>query len=674
MLGTIENAHWGSASKMRYTMFYVKAHLCASPIRSRIWRVHIACVLTWALATPFAHAVDYAQSRYKDSWLRHPVYGDPSFDAFERVPGNPIHRGAPPFEWPVNGFLFHDPVSSNFYVYVGEYTQGYVGHPSRCVVYRSTDAMRSWTRLGVVLRGDPNTFDKNGHTPDASVVFDAGRYHMVYDWGEPNFNAEGGLAYAWAEKPEGPWHRAPEPITRNTTLPKLLGRYQRTYAATLIRRSSDWLIVGMMDSAPNAWGLFTMTAPRPEGPWSERQLVRHVEREEYYPPLMEYFPAFKQGDYLFTPATSVALNRNFNVLYKVALDQATDPDAWTIAQLGSFWHSEAVENEYYGLWGQTIAGSVDANGKLWAMFNSRDERGMGTVNLATRQWNQPLRERGFVLSGHQGPSFTCLLDSFRQFTLEATMRLHGTVLLMWDYRGVLGPNLPQSDATLHPLVRTSFHAVQFSPSGWQVICGDERGSTTTLASGAVSNHPLWQVTLKHRGDGGLTFLSDGKAVWTSPADEKIVQGDPGAIGLWVEPHTHLSVEKFQVDGDPRPAKLSYLGMESLLGAGENLANWQQRTGSEFRYANGLVAKQPNARVKWNVVGDQVTLWSPRGPEYGETEVRVDGRPLAVTSLYAAKPAPSQPVWTSAKLSGRYHSVVLRARTGLLPVDCLEVGN
>jgi len=625
-----------------------------------------------AVAMQTANATDFAQSRYADLWLRHPVYGDPSFDAFERVPGNPIHRGAPPFEWPVNGFLFQDPVSGHHYIYVGDYTLGYGGRPSRCVLYRSTDGAQTWTNLGAVLQGDPALFDKNGHTPDVSVVYDSGRYHMVYDWGELNFNAEGGLAYAWADKPEGPWQRAPKPITRNTTLPKLLGRYQRTYAATLIRRSHDWLIVAMMDAAPNAWALFTMTAPHPEGPWSERKLVRHVERDEYHPPLMEFFPAFTHQGFLNVPATSVALNRNFNVLFQAPLEHATEPDAWKIAQHGSLWHSEDVENENYGLWGQTFSGSVDANGTLRAMFNSRDAQGMGTVNLARRPWKQPFRERGFVLTGHQGPSFTCLRQTFRQFTLDATLRLRGTASVVWDYRGILGPNLPQSDATLHPLAKTRFQAVQLSPTGWQVILVDEQGRSTTLAAGTVTNHPIWQLNLHHQRDGSLTLRSDGKELWTSPPDARFTRDDPGAIGLWVEPHTHSFVEKFQLDGKTLPAKLSYLGLEALLGAGENLVNWQERSSPEFRYGIGLVAKQPQARVKWNVTGRRLTLWSPRGPDFGETEIRVDGERTTGVNLYAEKPEPSQPVWTSQKLRGSFHGVVWQARTGLLPVDCLQV--
>ena len=86
----------------------------------------------------------------------------------------------------------------------------------------------------MVLRGDMHSFDRGGHTPDVSVVYADGRYHMVYDWGEPDFNAEGGLAYAWAERPEGPWHRAAEPITRNYDSPEA----SRTVSAYLCRHAA----------------------------------------------------------------------------------------------------------------------------------------------------------------------------------------------------------------------------------------------------------------------------------------------------------------------------------------------------------------------------------------------------------------------------------------------------
>jgi hypothetical protein len=43
----------------------------------------------------------------------------------------------------VNSFIFADPVSGNWYIYVGDYPEGYAARPSRCVLLRSTDHPRS---------------------------------------------------------------------------------------------------------------------------------------------------------------------------------------------------------------------------------------------------------------------------------------------------------------------------------------------------------------------------------------------------------------------------------------------------------------------------------------------------------------------------------------------------
>jgi len=53
---------------------------------------------------------DPAKSRHRDQWLHHPLVGDPSWDSFQREPGNPVYIGKEPYLWPVNGFLW--PVSA----------------------------------------------------------------------------------------------------------------------------------------------------------------------------------------------------------------------------------------------------------------------------------------------------------------------------------------------------------------------------------------------------------------------------------------------------------------------------------------------------------------------------------------------------------------------------------
>ena len=630
-----------------------------------------ALALSGSLMAAEAQSVDYAESSQAGQWLRHPVYGDPSFDSFERLPGNPIHRGAPPFEWPVNGFFFPDPVSGNWYVYVGDYGKGYLTPPSRCLLYRSMNRGKTWTQFDVVLQGDAQMFDRGGHTPDVSVVYADHRYHMVYDWGETNFNAEGGLAYAWAERPEGPWHRTAEPLTRNSTLPKLLGRYQRTYAATLLKREHDWLILAMMDFPPHAWALFVMTAPKPEGPYSERRLLRHVEADFFHPPLLEFFPAFEHKGYVYAPATSVALNRNFNAVFRAPLAQADDPAAWTVFQNGSAWHAEDVEHERYGLWGQTFSGAVDRRGVLRVMFPSRDSRGQGTISLAQRPWNQPYKKRGFVLTGHQGPSLTLLRQAYEDFTLDALIQPRGTVRLLLDYAAPLSPNLPCSDATLHPLMNTRHSALELSLNTWRLVCFASAGGETVLALGRLPAVEHLALRLSRQGD-FLVAKANNSTLWTGPLPPPVCDQRTGVLGLQVETNTHLLVEKFLMRGCPKPARLTFGHSEALLGAGEPPAYWTEKQDPAFRFGLGIVARKPGARVKWNVVGQGLQLWSPRGPEFGKAEVRLDGQTVASLDLFAEKFEPSCPVWQSSDLQDAPHAVVLSSTNGHLPVDSLDV--
>jgi hypothetical protein len=207
--------------------------------------------------------------------------------------------------------------------------------------------------------------------------------------------------------------------------------------------------------------------------------------------------------------------------------------------------------------------------------------------------------------------------------------------------------------------------------GWQVIRVDDQGRVASLASGAATNHPDWQFTLQRDNDGRVVLRMDGKEVWTGQRDASAAADYPGALALSVEARSHLFVQRFQTQGRALPARLQYLAQEALLGAGENLARWQERSGPDFHSGAGVVSKEPHARVKWNVSGSRLTLWSPRGPEFGDAEILVDGRRAAVIHLRAPQPLPSQPVWTSDKLRNPFHGVVWQALTGALPVDCLQ---
>ena len=610
--------------------------------------------------------IDYAKSAHVDSWLRHPVYGDPSFDSFKRFPGNPVDRGTPEFSWPVNGFLFLDPRSGNWYIYVGDYKTGYGGGKSRCLLYRSVNRGKSWVNLGPVVQGDPQMFDRNGHTPDASVVYDRGRYHMVYDWGEPDFGGEGGLAYAWADRPEGPWHRAAEPITRNTTLSKLLGKYQRTYAATLIRRHDDWMILGMMDSAPQSWTLFAMTAAQPQGPYSERRLIRHVESDYFHPPLMEYYPAFAHAGWVYAAATSVALNRNFNALFRAPLERATDPSAWEILRHGSLWHAEDVENETHGIWGQTFSGQVTSDGRLLAMFNSRDPQNLGTVNMAERPWASPLRKQGFHFSGNDGPSFTCLNRSYGAFVCRADLHVRGTARILWGYQGAIGPDRPGSDASLHPMTLTRHAGLELSDAGWKVVAADPEGKLRVLGEGNSGRDP-WHIAVERTDNGQTSVRLDDTEVWRGVSTDTI-----GPVGLLALPNTVLEVTRFELEGESQPAHLHYLYTEGLLGAGEKAESWQEQQGANYRFGLGAVHRGPGGMAKWNFFGTGVRLWSPTAPELGNVQVTVDGKDATVVDLHSGSQQGPVMIWEKQGLTAGFHCLVMRAQSGVMALDGVEV--
>jgi hypothetical protein len=630
-------------------------------------------------------AVDYADSAHVECWLRHPVYGDPSFDAFEREPGNPIHRGAPPFEWPVNGFLFADPRSGSRYVYVGLYAKGYAmgeGKGMGCIAYRSQDRGHSWENLGPIFPDEPFRFDGDevavGHAPDVSVVYANGRYHMVYDWATANSTwttmmnpvdgADNGIGYAWADRPEGPFVRTGQPVYRTSAHPFYRGKYRRAYAATLIPREHDWLVLAMMDSGSHhAWALVGMTSERPEGPYSDPVFLRCVDDMYFHPPLLEFYPAFQHDGWIYAPATSVALNRNLQVVFRVKSEQAMDPGAWELFQYGSAWHAEPVPHEYHGIWGQTFSGFVDTDGVFHVMFPSLDEEGLGTINLASRPWDQRYRQSGFILSGHEGASLTLLKGSYSAFDLDCEMELRGGAAIMWGYHAPLGPNQPTSNSTLHPLSLTRYSGVELTGGEWRVVEVDGDGSRRVIASGDIDLSGTSRVALSHA-DKGPTHLSlNGEPLWSGN-----IEPVEGNIGILVRENSHLTVIRFIVKGTRKRGAWRYLHTEAIVGAGEAAGSWRAVEDSAFRYGVGALSERSDARGKWNFEGSGFSLWAPKRPEYVTADVFLDGVELATIDFGARQEEPSTALLSRNGLHRTYHALVVQAKEGTIPLDVLEV--
>lgn len=627
---------------------------------------------------------DFAHVSQWDAWLRHPVYGDASFDAFDHTATNPVHRGAAPYEWPVNGFLFEDPVGGDWFLYVGHYCAGYAFKPeapSMCTVFRSRDRGVSWEHLGPVFDATAHTFEGEtspvDHAPDVSVLYDGGRYHLCFDWctatttwanaANPPPDANSGVGYAWAERPEGPFHITARPLATTRDQEPLLGKYRRLYASTIIRRARDWLVLTLTDSGPYfGWALLGMTAAAPEGPYTKPQLLLHPESHRYHPPLLEFFPAFVHEGFIYAPATSVAMNRNYQALFRVPVEDAMRPDAWELYQAGSVWHAEPVENEFHGIWGQTFSGFVARDGIFHVMFPSRDKNGNGTINLASRPWNQPLRECGFVVSGHESPSLVLLRRAGPVRSIEAVLEVRGAATVVWDAAMPLGPNRPSSNATLHPLMTTRFSGLELAAGTWALVRCDDAGERHVVAEGTRGPEPSIHLKVTWEADTARLDI-DGGPAWSGA-----LQQGPGAFGIFAGTHSHVRVSQFLLTGPSAAPGFFFLYTEGLLDAAQCMDDWENVTDTRFRYGIGAVSKADMARAKWNFEGTGVTLYAPRGPDYGAAQVFLDGAPGPLLEFHADAPAPSQPVFVRTGLDGGRHTLALEARQGRFPLDCVEV--
>lgn len=630
-------------------------------------------------------SVDYALSEHGDSWTHHPVLGDASFDAFERLPGNPVCRGTDEYRWPVNGSLFLDPVSRDWFLYVGWYSEGYAQVPEKgdhCIVYRSKDRGRTWQRLGNPIAGQgahvfPGETAPIGGAPDVAVCFKDGRYHMSFDWAtkgitwenirakDPRWNS--GAAYAVSDSPEGPF-RPVVAYLNNRDAPVLLGKYDRTYASTLLPRGKDWLALTLTDSNQHfGWGLLAQTASKPEGPWTAPKLVLHPQLDRYFPPLLEFFPAFVHQGYVYAPATSVAANRNFQVLFRAPIEKATDSSAWELRQAGSLWHAEPVESEYEGIWGQTFSGFVDDQGVFTVMFPSRDAKNRGTIGLARRPWDQPMRKRGFVISGHSAPGMSVLRHDTLLERLAARLKIHGTARVIWNHRGPFGADRPTSDCGLHPLMRTRHQALELTENSWRLMRYKDEDKGTEIARGSLPKSTERTVDLRVSGS-RMALTVDGKALWEGPSEMT-----KGRVGLWAEAHSSVEATRFEVEGPVSETAMEFLHTEAILGAAQNMKDWEKvEKNPAFRYGEGVVSRADGVEVKWNFIGHGFAILAPTGPAYGKGELWLDGKRLGEIDFHAKQTTPSRPLYTKRDLPPSRYALKLKVLEGRVPVDVLRV--
>lgn len=570
--------------------------------------------------------MDYAKKANAAHWLRHPIIGDPSFDAFEKT--GTIHRSSPPFEWAVNGSLFAD-FDGIWYLYAGLYPEGYrvdPDAPSHFIIYRSADKGKNWVCLG---EGFEKGFRFDGHAvpsdhfPDAVIFYDEKqkKYLLTYDWCTNNYSwktahtgakgMDSGSAIAWASNPAGPFTRVKNPYISNEALRGKLGRFSRLYAATVIPRKNDYLSLALCDSGEYfAWGLSCLTASDSEGEWSEPKLLLSPDRNEYYPPLLEFYPCFVVGDTVYAPATSVARNRNYQCVFAAELEKAHQPEAWRLVSDGNVWHSRPVPEERFGIWGQTISGFVEG-GRFYVIYPSRDDRGYGVISTASRRWDEPISD-GFTLSGHGGKSVSPLLRGYRDFTLEADFLLSGCAEIAFDYRGVLGPDRVSSDASPDNAALYNYNAVRIENNTLSLISVDENGLVHTQRE-LESDSDIKKVSIERNGE-RIAVSANGGAKLTSslpPAPEA------SPVALIAHEFTVITCKSFDICGKKYGLRLVYSAKEAILGAGQREKDFEA-------LPDGTYLGSAGTTVKWNVYCARFELDAPKIPGLGRAEVIIDG--------------------------------------------------
>jgi hypothetical protein len=112
-------------------------------------------------------------------------------------------------------------------------------------------------------------------------------------------------------------------------------------------------------------------------------------------------------------------------------------------------------------------------------------------------------------------------------------------------------------------------------------------------------------------------------------------------------------------------------MDAFSGAAENIKTWKFKKSKLFRYKEGFISKSVNNRIKWNVIGKNIRLYSPTGPKFGKGKIIIDGKKEEIIDFHSKKKQKSHIV-KELVLELGYHAIILQPFDGNIPCDCIEV--
>ena len=391
-------------------------------------------------------------------------------------------------------------------------------------------------------------------------------------------------------------------------------------------RENDYIAFVLTDSGNHfARGLIAMTAPTPEGPWSKPHIILSCDCPEYYPCPVEFYPAELHNGIVYCSATSVARNRNYQAVFEAPLEEAHNPTAWKLTADGNVWHSRDLEDEYFGIWGQTYHGFIEPDtGRYVVMFPSKDKRDYGCLSVAARPWNTPHSD-GFTLTGHGGASISPLLSSYRDFSLDAELTYKGCVDIAFGYNGILGPNDSTADSSPSDRSLSDYSAVRFKDGKCLIIRVDEIGNETVLTEKTIDGN---NVRLKLCFESGKLNAEVNKT--DICRDIPLANNITAPIALITQSFSRIDCTKFEIIGETLDYTLRYNAVDALLGAGqwrpnEEVISIDAEISPDFwhRTVNGYVG-QGLVCAKWNVIGNEFEIPLKKSPSLGTLGVWIDG--------------------------------------------------
>jgi hypothetical protein len=360
-------------------------------------------------------------------------------------------------------------------------------------------------------------------------------------------------------------------------------------------------------------------------------------------------------------------------MHTALLEEAHRPEAWKLTGNGNAWHARPIDDEKYGIWGQTYHGFVDkSTGKFTVMYPSRDERGFGTLSVAQRLWDKPYSD-GFTFSGHTAKSVSPLMRAYKHFTLEVECVFTGTVEFAFDYNGILGPSSPTADSSPSNETLSNYKALRLSAGNFQFISVNPLGEETVVSEGEFQqNDAKVDISLTVK-DKEVNLKING-VIHNIPGITVI----GGALALIAHNFSILTCSKFNVHGDPIPCLLKYQAFDAILGAGQILKDWKKAAQSGLSCISekamvNAVESYDSIKIygKWNICGKGFTIFAPKAPSLGKMRVVVDGENKATVVLYDENNVTSSPVY-SCKLTDGRHGIALFPEKGEIVLDVLEV--